>query len=172
MKKLCNECGKDKELKDFPNHIDGKFGVTKKCKICTRIYKKIYRSQPHIKKQIKDYNTANRKKRNTYYRECNKNPKRKEWMRNYNRQHKLKKNYNLTLEDFNNMLKKQQNSCAICNNVFKSGARYIHVDHCHKTNKVRGLLCPYCNVGIGNFFDKQHLLNKAIKYLDKSQRGV
>lgn len=72
----------------------------------------------------------------------------------------LKLRYGLTQENFDDLLKSQNNVCAICNSE-----DYLHIDHCHVTNKVRGLLCPKCNTGLGLFKDNETLLKKAAEYL-------
>jgi len=77
----------------------------------------------------------------------------------------LKYRYNLTIDDFNNLIKNQNNKCKICNNMFSKNA--IDIDHNHLTNKIRGLLCPNCNTGIGLFCDNATLLKNAITYLNK-----
>ena len=46
-----------------------------------------------------------------------------------------------------------------------------NIDHCHKTNKIRGLLCHHCNIGLGNFNDNVVNLQLAIKYLEKNKFG-
>ena len=74
----------------------------------------------------------------------------------------LKKRYGLTLEQYNNMLLKQKYRCAICKERTK-----LHIDHDHKTRKVRGLLCFRCNVGIGHL-KNLIVLKAAIQYLDTS----
>ena len=80
---------------------------------------------------------------------------------------RLKKAYGITLHDYNYMLYKQNNSCAICG--LQNKERYgLHVDHCHHTGKIRGLLCSNCNSGIGNLRDNITLLYKAIEYLEKA----
>ena len=43
-----------------------------------------------------------------------------------------------------------------------------HLDHCHQTGKVRGLVCNHCNRGIGFLGDSLHGVSKAAKYLQKS----
>ena len=172
MKRICKECGRSKDLSLFTKNPTCKLGALPRCSDCYNKNRKVYRRDPEVKRKTREYNISNREKRNAYSRERNKEPKRKSWMREYNWKYKLKKNYNLTPNDFNNLLTKQRNKCAICLNIFKKDNRAIHVDHCHKTNKIRGLLCPYCNVGMGNFFDNKNLLNKAIKYLDKTNRSL
>lgn len=72
----------------------------------------------------------------------------------------------MTLEDFFNLKEKQNSCCAICNTKLAEN-KDIHVDHCHTTGMVRGLLCRGCNLGLGNFFDNIQALTEAIKYLQK-----
>lgn len=61
------------------------------------------------------------------------------------------------------------NKCAICNLHQAELSLTLAVDHCHKTGKIRGLLCVNCNQGIGKFKDSVFLLEAAIKYLQKSK---
>jgi recombination endonuclease VII len=51
--------------------------------------------------------------------------------------------------------------CAIC-----SGRHRLSVDHCHKTDEVRGYLCGYCNPALGSFKDDPKLLRRAADYLE------
>jgi len=59
----------------------------------------------------------------------------------------------------------QVGRCAICEEILSQDTKHIHVDHCHKTNKVRGLLCANCNKGLGFFKDNTRALERAILYL-------
>ena len=83
---------------------------------------------------------------------------------------KLKLLFNITLDEYNDLLKNQNNKCAICKSTNPSGKGNFHVDHCHKTGKIRGLLCHHCNLGLGNFKDDTELLNIAIEYLNKQNQ--
>ena len=74
-----------------------------------------------------------------------------------------KKRFDLDREDLDNMFKKQNGCCKICTKPF-TGQRPC-VDHCHTSNKVRGLLCGNCNKGLGHFFDNIDNLENAINYL-------
>lgn len=51
-------------------------------------------------------------------------------------------------------------ACDLCGEVGP-----LHVDHCHKTGAVRGVLCHLCNTGLGSFRDSPTLLARAINYL-------
>ena len=78
------------------------------------------------------------------------------------------KKYNLSLEEYKAKEKEQNNLCAICEKpqTFKTMKR-LAVDHCHKLNKFRGLLCGKCNAALGSFGDNPDLLEKAAVYLRK-----
>lgn len=73
--------------------------------------------------------------------------------------------YKLTQEDYDNLVKMQNESCAICRNRFE---KRPHIDHCHETLKVRGLLCEKCNRGLGHFDDNTDKLSRAIRYVTSS----
>jgi Recombination endonuclease VII len=71
--------------------------------------------------------------------------------------------YGITDPEYQNLLKTQEGKCAVCQTPMASP----HIDHCHKTKKVRGLLCQSCNHGIGFLKDNIAILKSAIKYLGK-----
>lgn len=78
---------------------------------------------------------------------------------------KLKQLYKISKEDYNKLLKKQNNVCAICEKTNKDNRR-LAVDHCHETGKVRGLLCDRCNRGIGMFDEDPGIIHGACIYLN------
>lgn len=84
------------------------------------------------------------------------------------RNYKLRKKYGITPEQWDSMLLEQDLRCAICRVMFRDApySGRICVDHCHKTNRVRGLLCVDCNHGLGKFKDDTALLLRAMQYLD------
>lgn len=80
------------------------------------------------------------------------------------------RNYGLSKEDFLNLLELQNNKCALCEKPFNGlGKRDVHVDHCHETNKVRGILCMPCNVALGMLGDNEEGLTKALNYIKGSK---
>lgn len=98
------------------------------------------------------------------------NKKMKLWNKKhpfYSRNSNLMKNYGITSDDYDKMLKEQNNVCKVCNGPAMGKGRY-HVDHCHKTGKIRGLLCHKCNVALGMVQDNIEHLNKLIVYLGTS----
>ena len=135
--KICNTCVQEKPLSCFYERKDYK-GYRHECKDCTRIKQaKRWIENPEFKKR-----GIARGRR---------------WQR--------QKFYGLSLEQEQKLLKIQDNACAICNKAFETDADY-HVDHCHSTNKVRGLLCPLCNKALGLFKDNPKALREAANYVE------
>ena len=89
--------------------------------------------------------------------------------RYYMRKYDLKKSYNITVEQYDEMLLKQNSCCAICkrhkSEVTVKRKNHLCVDHDHNTGKIRGLLCDKCNRGIGLLCDNVDILRNAIEYL-------
>jgi len=77
----------------------------------------------------------------------------------------MKRTYGISLEKYDDLLKSQLGLCAICRTDNPGGKGDFHVDHCHDTKKVRGLLCQSCNIGLGHFKDSIKFLESAIEYL-------
>jgi Recombination endonuclease VII len=88
----------------------------------------------------------------------------KQWSKENPSRHLLYR-YGITLEEKGKMVQAQNNYCLICKNPFKN-SKDIHVDHCHETDKIRGVLCHSCNTGIGHFRDSPKLLQRAIHYIE------
>jgi len=61
---------------------------------------------------------------------------------------------------FEQLSKEQKGVCRICGRD-----QYLVLDHNHKTNAARGVLCSRCNTGLGKFLDNPEIMLKAIKYL-------
>ena len=74
--------------------------------------------------------------------------------------------YGLSEDDFEAMLSQQGSRCAICRTATPGGKGSWHVDHDHKSNAIRGLLCHSCNLLLGHAKDDSRLLTAAIEYLN------
>lgn len=79
----------------------------------------------------------------------------------------VRRQYGITLAQYDEMCADQNGKCAICGNSDEVEGRRLAIDHCHDSGKVRGLLCGKCNRGLGLFYDNQELLGNAISYLTK-----
>jgi hypothetical protein len=113
------------------------------------------------------YNIKNRKKVNQASYLWKQNNKEK--TRLFQRKSDLKSKYGITLDEYNELFKKQKGLCAVClrpRNDFKYN---FAVDHCHKTNKIRGLLCSNCNTTVGLVKENYQTMQRIIGYLSLHQ---
>lgn len=193
--KLCVKCGIEKPINEFESRYGGN-GYRNACRKCLNGYRKErWRSNQKVKyeahrifqekypgqkkcikcgeiKDLEKFNvhpTATDGRRNTCKRcqaiySSNHHKKKKESLR----EHNLKK-HGLTHDEYLQMLESQNGRCMICKSTKPSSSKFFKnfaVDHCHKTNKVRALLCHHCNTALGSFRDDVNLLRKAIVYLE------
>lgn len=149
--KTCKTCNKTKELKYFHKKKGGLLGVKTNCSDCCKIIDAKYYSTPKHKNKRLERQAS-------------------EEYQLYIRSFRLKRKYNINLEDYNRMLKEQNGVCKVCGTSKISGVsdKYFSVDHCHKTGKVRGLLCSPCNIALGIVKDNVETLENLIKYLKES----
>ena len=135
---ICTKCNEHKELNtiNFQPRKDSTSGFRGTCREC-------------LNKAKKEYRNSNRG--NYTYRSS-------EYIRKYG----------ITYDEYIKMLEKQNYKCKICGNTdpdISGKIKHFHIDHDHKTGKVRGLLCDKCNRGLGMFNDDITLLQQAITYL-------
>lgn len=74
----------------------------------------------------------------------------------------------MTVDEYNTMVEVQKGLCLICDRPPRGNGKTnmrLHIDHCHNTGTVRGLLCQTCNVMIGLSGDDPEILNRAVQYL-------
>lgn len=156
---VCRRCKVSKSVDQFWKNSTKSTGLIQYCKGCTNLNHKECRDRQKngtikhiIKFSKKDIGTVE-------YKE-------------HQRDRVLKKNYGITLEDYNKLFSDQKGCCVICNIHQTELKRPLDVDHNHKTGKVRGLLCAKCNTGIGLFNDNVELLNKVIEYLENDKNSI
>ncbi len=122
---------------------------TKEARKASRL--KYYEShKDKIYSKVKEWRLINKEKKNANQRK-------------HERRYNLKKNYGITLEQYSQMLQDQGGACKICKKVSQ---KTLHVDHCHKSDKIRGLLCHGCNVSIGLMKESPDCLRQAALYLE------
>lgn len=80
----------------------------------------------------------------------------------------LKKLYGINSKEFDDLLERQGGSCWVCSGPPMGKGQY-HVDHCHETKQIRGLLCHKCNVALGMVGDSIEHLSRLIFYLQYHQ---
>ena len=92
------------------------------------------------------------------------------------RDSRYRRKFGISLEEYGILLKQQEGCCAICG-TRDPGPKHGNwevsmpfvVDHCHETQRVRGLLCEKCNRGLGQFDDDIDRIRSAIEYLQKGK---
>ena|ERR1035437_406052 len=90
------------------------------------------------------------------------------------RKYRLKKEYGLTIPQFEVMVMAQGGKCALCGAADGGRSKWktLSVDHCHATGKVRALLCHQCNMVLGHCRDNPALLRKAADYVEHHARTI
>ncbi len=145
--KTCKKCNQTKTLDLFVKAKWCSDGVRNICKDCrNRCGRKHY--QTNKEEYSKDSRALGLKK--SYWPELSKDE---------------------ALIEYDKLLKSQDHKCAICQKHESSFKKPLFVDHCHKSKKVRGLLCRSCNLGIGflKADSSTKLLESSISYIQKSQ---
>lgn len=184
--KQCTKCQEYKDVSDFHKYSKGPDGLKQACKVCvkgydleqndaTRLFPRKINSNGDIhcrncgeyfkEEQMKVSNTEGRYKSLSYCIDCAPLLKRVRTL----------KKYNLSLDDYHELLKSQDYSCKICNGKDTSYRKRLSVDHDHNCcpgegscgKCIRGLLCHHCNSGLGNAKDSIETLQKMIDYLQK-----
>lgn len=155
-------------------HKDAKHFAHGLCESC-------YYSQEHVKearcKSWEKYKTSDTylSKKDEIVKTCKINARKRyeSGGKEKQRDQDLQRKYGISDEEYQNMLTGQNNLCAICKNPethMRNGkVTSLCVDHCHKTDKVRGLLCKRCNVMLGQSQDNIETLKAAIEYLKKNE---
>lgn len=168
--KQCTKCAEigvgPKPRSDFCRNKSNADGLQVLCREHSREYNRAWA------KRFPEKNRAKGKR----FREARPAQYRRLWIRQ-----NLKKNYGLTVQQYDEMFEAQGGACAICKKALvrqTDDARPMlgqpadnvgRVDHCHETNSVRGILCFGCNVGLGKFRDDEELMLTAVRYLRASR---
>ncbi len=168
--KTCKGCNQNKSPLEFHYHKDNRDHLTGKCKMCLL--------QDRNKRQNSNFNPSllgtklcrrcHQEKTKTNF-VVNKSCKDgfNGWCKDCSKDSALLDRYSISLEDYKSMLVAQNSRCALCNTENPMGPTNMFVvDHCHKTGKVRGLLCNHCNTGLGKLQDNPELLRKAAAYIE------
>lgn len=148
----CTFCLELKSIDSFSKDKYKATGRRSQCKECNK--------KDHIKRYINDPE-GQKNRSNIYRNELRKNNPEK--LKLSQRKTSLKKNYNITLEEYNIKLKEQDSLCFICHTASKT--KNLAVDHCHKTGKIRKLLCSKCNTTLGLLNEDLDLIDNLKKYL-------
>lgn len=165
--KPCRICGTEKPLDEFYRSSGMRDGNRHDCKDCNKAEKRRrYAADPDkYIAMVKRWQQANPERVNENHRRNNARPERKRALRDgYYR-----RTFGISADEFDGLLSAQGGGCAICG-VTPKRAASLHLDHCHATGRLRGILCLSCNQALGHFRDDPALLEKAARYLRGGER--
>jgi hypothetical protein len=154
MEKECKKCGLALPAKKFPISKSTRDGLSSWCRSC--------QNQATV-----DWQSRNPEKHSKAVRANQvKDPRRY-------KSNVLRYKYGIDMAEYDRLFEAQGGKCAGC---ARPGAHLasdaprqdkLHVDHCHKTEAVRGLLCRACNMALGGLEDDRERLLSLVAYLDK-----
>jgi hypothetical protein len=128
-----------------------------------------------IKAQVKRYRVANLKvvrERERLYAAAHR-ADRKEYDKIYHKEHwreyHLRRKYGITVPEYDELMRRQGSVCACCGSA-NGGVRAFHLDHDHRTGKVRGILCNNCNAALGLIRDDPEIALAMANYLKKHKK--
>jgi len=149
--KKCNTCGLEKPLEDYAYiKQSGKPGHMSKCKRC--------------RYDLSARRTAEKRRLDPEYDKQFKVNQRKAYAKHYDPLKQRARKYKIDYDDLLKLIETQKGLCAISDHPLDDK---FHLDHCHETGQVRGLLCSNCNLGLGQFRDDLNKLQNAISYLEQ-----
>ena len=165
--KPCRKCGESKPLSEFYRQSGMRDGHRHNCKACHAAshhdwyvrnraceIARVGKWQRENSEQVNLVQRRNRARRGNEYKRLE-------------REGHLRRKYGLTQNLFEALVLAQWGKCGICGLL---AAPELHVDHDHRTNKVRGLLCGKCNKAIGLLNDDPQLMMAAGDYLERAER--
>lgn len=188
--KTCRDCGILKPLDQFPPAKKRSDGRASYCRACMNLRsQRSYRARqgrqghqvrekppagfkvcPDCKQLLAleefPLNKGTGSGRGAYCKPCHnaRGKESKERLFGGSRHYHLVRRYGIGAADVDRMVEEQGGVCAICQ---ENPAE--HVDHCHETGRVRGILCFNCNGGLGQLRDRVDILLKAIAYLERTR---
>ncbi|MBQ1000616.1 endonuclease VII domain-containing protein [Streptomyces nigra] len=176
--KRCRGCERDLPLASFARDRNRRDGLQVRCRECVAEY-----SAAHYRRRRAAIGKSVREKvavpaGHKLCRQCGEVKPHSEWHRNatasdglatrckackavQGRQGHLKRAYGITEADRQGLVASQGGVCCIC-----LAALPEHVDHCHETGRVRGVLCFSCNAALGQFKDRPDVIRRAAAYVE------
>ena len=142
--KPCSACKLVLPASEFYPHRRMRSGLQSQCRTCNRQW---HKANPEYVRQ-----------------------KGVEWRKNnpsYGRDWQRRANYGVSPEDMTALRTSQGGACAGC--LTDLATTKECVDHCHISQRVRGLLCNLCNLAIGYAKDDADRLRRLAKYLEQSR---
>jgi hypothetical protein len=183
----CIRCNAEKPISDFYSRGGGRTGRDTTCKTC-RLARQKARLQQRPKHYVQPPTSGTKTcsscrldlpvqefARNRtapdglqpWCRHCRREYSRKWRLKPQRRDSEYRKAYGISLAEYDHLYRQQSGKCAICGTQDAGSRRKLRlcVDHCHRSGRVRGLLCNRCNIAVGLFNDDPCRAEKAAAYL-------
>lgn len=158
--KRCSKCGNDLPLSAFYQRTGAKSHHSA-CKVCERAMAKDWyeRNKDKATAKVKEWRQQNSDAVKQYRADNRQKHYRQE----------IGRKYGVEPSWFDEQLQRQGNACVCCKRQFQWGGKQTtpHVDHCHDTKAIRGILCNRCNTVLGLCEDDDKLLSALARYLRK-----
>ncbi|GAB2912991.1 endonuclease VII domain-containing protein [Streptomyces heilongjiangensis] len=176
--KQCSGCKRKLPVIAFAKDRNRGDGLQVRCRECVAEY-----SAAHYRRRREAMGKPVREKADVpaghkLCRVCGENKPHSEWHRNASasdglstrckacravqgRQGHLKRQYGITEAERDEPIASQGGVCCLC-----SAALPVHVDHCHETGRVRGVLCFSCHAALGQFKDRPDVMRRAATYVE------
>ncbi|MET9255914.1 endonuclease VII domain-containing protein [Streptomyces sp. NPDC003717] len=176
--KECGKCGRELPPASFARDRNRRDGLQVHCRECVAEY-----SAAHYRRRREAMGKTVRERVDVpeghkLCRTCGQVKPHSEWHRNatasdglatrckackavQGRRGHLKRQYGLTEDEREALVSAQRGVCCIC-----LAASPVHVDHCHETGRVRGVLCFSCNAALGQFKDQPEAIRRAAAYVE------
>lgn len=136
--KMCSKCGSEKPITEFHKDKNSLDGHVYWCKVCVTA-----NGRRHHTRRMQEDPSYALAKRSSY----------------------IKNRHGLVLEEYEKMILDQGCECFLCQEELELSGSGTHLDHSHKTGKLRKMLCTNCNRGLGHFKDNPEVLERAARYL-------
>ena len=170
--KKCNNCDVLKSLKEFSKHptiSDGHYNQCKSCRLLDRNKRELARFNPLFEGSKSCLRCLKNLPKVQFVLNKSSKDGFNGWCKPCSKDSALLSKYSISLEEYQKQLHKQNFKCAICKTDDARGvSNSFVVDHCHKTGKIRGLLCNHCNTGLGKLGDSIESIKRVLEYLESS----
>lgn len=162
--KICCKCKIEKHIESFYKENKNFSRRKSICKDCDKERGKTYRSKKRYDSVEEGYKICKLCKSNLHIKEFYKNRINPDGLCKMCKICDRIKKYKISKQEYLELKLKQNNCCAICKEPEKED-KCLYIDHCHKTGKIRGLLCSQCNCALGNLKDNIETAENLIEYL-------
>lgn len=145
--KTCSRCKAEKPFSDFYPDSRRKIGFSSWCRNCTQADNKNWKRNHPVSVKLS----------------------KRQWRRNFDpsKRNENYYRYGVTREWYESKLKEQDEGCGMCGTKDSGTGHRFHIDHNHKTGKVRGVLCYRCNIFLAHFEHDIRRPELALAYLKK-----